>query len=92
MPYVYLDKTDRDRLVAEAIKRLEPFADVKETEQRIVVSNMPSLRIARSRLDALLDPPLTDEEWRSKFRRSVGEVARYDDQEFFVEDEPPGDY
>ena len=92
MPYVYLDKTDRDRVVAEAIKRLEPFADVKETDQRIIISNMPSLRIARSRLDALLDTPLTDDEWRGKFRRSVGEVGRYDDQEFFVEDEPPGDY
>jgi hypothetical protein len=92
MPFIYLDKSERDRQIADAIKRLQPYCELKETEQRIIISDMPAIRISRRRLEEALGAPMTDEEWRQKFARSIGEVAEYSDRDYVLEDEPPGDY
>jgi hypothetical protein len=92
MPFIYLDRTERDRQIADAIKRLQPCCELKETEQRIIVSDTSAIRISRQRLEEALGAPMPDDEWRQKFARSIGEVAEYTVRDYVLEDEPPGDY
>lgn len=92
MPVIYLDKGDQNRQVAQAIQKLQPFCDVKETEQRIIISNTGTIRIDRKRLEEALGSAIGDEEWRRKFAINIGEVTEYSDREFVIVEEPPGDY
>lgn len=90
MPSLYLDKTDRDRQIADALAKMDPFVRWKEAERVLVVSSDGIIRVNRRRLEDLLGGPLSDDEWRSKFRRFVGQ-AEYDDRQFTLSEEPPGD-
>ncbi len=92
MPVIYLDKGDQNRRVAQVIQKLQPFCDVKETDQRIIISNTGTIRIERKRLEEALGSALADGEWRSKFAVNIGEVTEYSDRQFVIVEEPPGDY
>lgn len=90
MPSLYLDKTDRDRQIAQAVKQIDAFVELKEAEKVLILLSDGIMRINRKRLEAVLGEPLSDDEWKQKFKRAVGQVE-YTDREFILTEEPPGD-
>lgn len=92
MPIIYLDKTDRDRSIAEAMKKFDAFCEIRESDQRIIVSSSGTIRVDRRRLEEELGAPLSDDEWKRIFGRFIGQLAKYDEREYVIEEEPPGDF
>jgi hypothetical protein len=90
MPSLYLDKNDRGKQLADAVKQMNSFAQVREAERVWIVLSDRPIYIQRRQLDSVLGETVSDDEWRSAFRRFVGE-ASYDDQRFELVEEQPGD-
>lgn len=90
MPAIYLDRTERNQSVAQAIARLQPWLQVREGPERIGIFGADVIRLQRQALEGALGASLSDEEWRGLFARVDGDVLKHDDREYAVEDYVPG--
>jgi hypothetical protein len=92
VPIIYLDKTERDLRIAQAMKKFDSFCEIRESDQRTIVSKAGTIRVGRRQLEEELGGALSDDEWKGLFGRAIGQLARYDEREYLIEEEPPGDF
>lgn len=87
MPSFYLEPTEENRQIAEAVKAVAPACEVRVQEKVIAVFTRSEgpLRISRRKVEERLGRALAPEIWKGLFARHTGEVASLTDQEVLLE-------
>ncbi|MBI3076517.1 MAG: hypothetical protein HYY85_05925 [Deltaproteobacteria bacterium] len=89
MPSIYLEPTEENRQIAQAIKAAAPACDIRVQEKVIAIFTRSEgpLRIVRRKVEESLGRALTAEVWKGLFARHTGEVASLSDREVLLEDQ-----